>query len=518
MQIDQVMSLLLAGVLMPLPAPAQPEVVLRSHTRLIQVEVIVRDKAGKPVRGLKRGDFEVFEDGKRQDVRFFAGGTEKPKNAVELPPGMISNRVSETGARRGVTAILIDSLNTQWRIRPRALDSLRRFLLTMQPDDRIALYTLGGQFSVLHEFTTNASSLIERLNAMGNPRLPSTEDQAGLILLAGAGLLASTTANEEDFRQVQRANATFSALEGVASHLGGAAGWKSLIWISDGFSLTQAGTKLPTRTLTNGSVYTGERRTLETPFQQMVRALSNANVAVYPIDPRGLMGLPEYEDAGQLLGKATRPWQAENSMLQQVAAATGGRAYANQNDIMGALRQVSDGAQAGYTLAYYARNEQFDGRFRTIRVKLSGEGLTASHRKGYYAVDLKAIEHPTPLEQMRAAAAGVLDSSAIGIDAKLEGGQILARIDTAELLQQAQAGFEVRCTVGVFQFDAEGKPLDSLTDKIEFKLDNQKAAVLAENGMSYQRPVKLNANSASVKLVVRSAANGTIGALSLPVR
>jgi hypothetical protein len=119
---------------------------------------------------------------------------------------------------------------------------------------------------------------------------------------------------------------------------------------------------------------------------------------------------------------------------------------------------------------------------------------------------------------MRAAAAAVLDSAAIGIDAKLEGGQILARIDTAELLQQAQSGFDVRCTVGVFQFDAEGKPLDSLTDKIEFQLDARKAAVLAENGLSYSRPVQVRANATLVKLVVRSAANGVTGSLTLPAK
>jgi VWFA-related protein len=494
-------------------------VVLRSTTRLIQVEVIVRDKAGKPVRGLKQGDFDVFEDGKQQTVRFFVGGNEKPKGgAAELPPGMVSNRLSETGARRGVTAILVDSLNTKWESRPRALEALRKFLLTMQPDDRIALYALGNRFNILHEFTTDAASLIKQLKEMGNPRVPSTEDQEGLNLLVGGPLLATTTAIEEDFRQVQRANTTFATLEGLASHLGGTPGWKSLIWISDGFSLTQAGAKMGTPTLTNGLVDTGERRTLDAEFQRTVRALSNANVAVYPVDPRGLMGLPEYESVGQQLNKPTRPWRAENAMLQQVARATGGRAYTSQNDIQGALRQVSDDAQAGYTLAYYAKNENFDGRFRSIRVNVHGDGMKVDHRQGYYAVDLKAIEHPTPLEQMRTTAAGVLDSGAIGIDAKLDGGKVLARIDTAELMEPATGGFGVRCTVGVFQFDAEGKPLDSLTDNIEFKLDTRKAAALAENGMSYGRPVRLNANAALVKIVVRSAANGAIGSLTLPVK
>jgi hypothetical protein len=94
----------------------------------------------------------------------------------------------------------------------------------------------------------------------------------------------------------------------------------------------------------------------------------------------------------------------------------------------------------------------------------------------------------------------------------------VARIDAAELAEPAPTGFAVRCTVGVFQYDSAGKPLDSLTDKIEFKLDPQKAAALSENGMSYNRPVNVNPNAALVKLVVRSGINGAIGTLTLPAK
>jgi VWFA-related protein len=393
---------LLACALIPLPVPAQPELVLRSTTRLIQVEVIVRDKAGKPVRGLKQSDFEVFEDGKRQDIRFFSGGAEKAQAAVELPAGMVSNRVMDTGARRGVTAILIDSLNTDWRFLSKADESLTRLLASLRPDDRIALYTLGSRFRVVHEFSTDAASLLARLKTRSTAPLPDTGQQRELRFMGDSSsrnaavsvgaLLEATSRVEDDFRAAQRATTTFSTLEGVARHLGATPGWKSLIWISDGFPLT-LGQEPSVRNRGRTDVYTGPRGTLAAELQHAVRELSNANVAVYPVDPQGLMGLSENEWMGWDKGPVRRPWQTEHSVLHQLAEATGGRAYTQQNDILGALRQVSDNAQAGYTLAYHTRNADFDGRFRSIQVKLRAAGLTAFHRKGYYALDLDAMKH-----------------------------------------------------------------------------------------------------------------------------
>jgi len=174
-----------------------------------------------------------------------------------------------------------------------------------------------------------------------------------------------------------RATATWKTLEDIANHLGSTPGWKSLIWISDGLPM-QVGMELTggSRSIRgNQTIRSGEVRSFQKEFDQAVKALTSSNVAVFPIDPRGLQALPEYESVGQKLGSADRPWQQTNSTLMQLATRTGGRAYVDQNDILGSLKQVTDAAQTSYSLAYYPSNSNFDGKYRRIEIRLKKAGL-----------------------------------------------------------------------------------------------------------------------------------------------
>lgn len=520
-----------AAALAQAPAPASPQdpspLVLRSTTRLIQVDVVVRDKAGRPVPGLGQGDFEIFEDGRRQAVRFFSAAAPRPARDAELPPGMVSNRAPLEGSRQGVTVILVDSLNTDWRARNAARENLRKFLLAARPDDRIALYTLGGSLKIVHEFTTDARSVLKQLESRTEqPNFGDNIEQISVLkelIPECAALLKWSLAREGDFRDVQRAVATFDTLQAIARHLGSTPTRKSLIWISSGFPMSiNANANTATMTAQHGLVMTGEHRSFTAEFDQAYKALSAANVAVYPIDPRGLMGLPEF-DAISRKPEANRPWVESNSMLQQMAQRTGGRAFIDQNDILGSLKQVTDEAQQTYTLAYYPSSDKFDGRYRKLEVRLKREGLAAAHRQGYYALDEKELKQADPAEAMRAAAREPLDSAVIGIDAALNPQpgtkvlELLARIDAAELLWPEGSGFTVAASVAVFQFDAEGRQLAGVSDNLSFAADPAKAALLSQHGLSFRRGVELNPAAARVRLVVRSARTGATGTLTVPL-
>ena len=94
-----------------------PEVVIRATTRLVQVNVIVT-KNGAPVPGLKKKeDFQVFDNGKRQEIRQFCEDIRAvlPASAAQLPPGTFTNQLDQrTGTPAGVTAILLDGVNTNF--------------------------------------------------------------------------------------------------------------------------------------------------------------------------------------------------------------------------------------------------------------------------------------------------------------------------------------------------------------------------------------------------------------------
>lgn len=508
------------------PPAVEPILTLRSSTRLVQVEVIVRDKDGKPISGLTKDDFEIREENKPQQIRFFSDYTKHAgKQDVQLPPGMVSNRPEITGPRRGVTVILIDSLNTEWATRARALDGLRKFLDGAQPDDRIAIYTLGNSLKIFQDFTGDARALRAKMEKYKGGPLAGSGDEPGLLdqlIPESIPVLQWAEDRETEFKMVNRARATLDTLEKVANHLGSTPGWKSLIWISNGVPL-QVGMDMSMQGKTGAGrmVRSGEMRGFGQEFESAVKALTSSNVAVYPMDPRGLQGLPEFEGMGRPFSKATRPWQETNSMLKQLADKTGGRAYIDQNDILGSLKQVTDAAQTSYSVAYYPSNPNFDGRYRGIEVRLNRAGLKADHRQGYYALDPVEVKRENVQDELRAAARDPLDAAVIGIDAGLQnkdgGRELLARIDTAELLWEEKGVFSVETAIGLFQYDADGRQLESAIDNVSFKCDAAKAALLSRHGLSYGRKVNLNPAASKLRMVVRSARTGAIGSITVPV-
>jgi VWFA-related protein len=166
-----------ASPVSPPPAPAaMPETVLRATTRLIQVNVIVHDKDGKPVRDLKKEDFTLLDNGKPQQIAFFSMDSNAvlPQSA-KLPPNVFTNQLRQKSAvPASVTVILIDELNTKIQDQLYARQQVIRYLKTIHPEDRVAIYALGSGLRVLHDFTTDSSDLLRRLEKYTGFVLPET--------------------------------------------------------------------------------------------------------------------------------------------------------------------------------------------------------------------------------------------------------------------------------------------------------------------------------------------------------
>src|SRR5580658_11231713 len=114
-----------------------PDVVIRTTTRLVQVNVIVTKK-GAPVPGLKKEDFQVFDNGKRQEIRLFSEETRAvlPSAAAPLPQGTFTNQLEQrSGTPAAVTAILLDGVNTKFSDQTYARQQVVQFLKQIQPAD-----------------------------------------------------------------------------------------------------------------------------------------------------------------------------------------------------------------------------------------------------------------------------------------------------------------------------------------------------------------------------------------------
>ncbi|MFN3325292.1 MAG: VWA domain-containing protein [Bryobacteraceae bacterium] len=237
---------------------AQDEIpVFRSGVQLVELTVSVRDNNGKPVPGLTAADFILLENGTERKIDLFVEPiTPESRAAAEstLPPGVYSNAPELNRNSRGIVMVLVDSLNTCVTDQMLAKQQIIDFLLDLPPNQRIALYSIGMQFRVLHDFTSEPEPLIERLKEMP---LPTSEnalfqagDLTGTIIRDGR---IDTFAQARDFEKAlwswfkdrrtlndfalydQRVRNSIAAIEGIARNVEGLPGKKTLLWLSGGF-------------------------------------------------------------------------------------------------------------------------------------------------------------------------------------------------------------------------------------------------------------------------------------------
>jgi VWFA-related protein len=262
---------------------------IRSTARLIQLSVVVQDKHGNPVTGLKKDDFVILDEKKPQTIQVFSVQTNQlpVTSPPALPPDFYTNRVRERAAvPTGITVILLDGLNTRFEDQTYARKQVIKFLQQIHPQDRIALYTLGSQLRVLHDFTSDSTSLLAALKQYGGhapnelpTRSAPVQRDVGNEMLDN--FLSDSYQAETLFLTKDRVQKTKTALIEIANHVGNLPGRKNLIWVSGSFPIIVG--------LDNIMVVPNENTAaFDKEIEEAARALNDANLAVYPVDARGL--------------------------------------------------------------------------------------------------------------------------------------------------------------------------------------------------------------------------------------
>ena len=174
--------LVIAQTPVPPPQPGAEPPIARVTTRLIQLNVVAQDRHGNPVTDLTKDDFVLKDAGKEQKIAVFAMERSDAIPASvgghvvagqTLPPHTFTNRVERKIGN--VTVILFDMLNTKIADYIRAKAKLVKYIKQMTPDDQVALYVLGRDLKLVHDFTRSPEALIkavsgDKMNAI-NPWL-----------------------------------------------------------------------------------------------------------------------------------------------------------------------------------------------------------------------------------------------------------------------------------------------------------------------------------------------------------
>src|SRR5579859_2968214 len=530
------------------PASIPSQGVLHVISQLVQVNVIVDDKHDHPIPSLTRDDFTIFDDGEPQKISVFKMEQSQPAAVpVKLPPGIFSNMPErQTGASPAVTVILLDGLNTGWADQASARLSVIKYLKQLQPNDRVALYSLGRQLRVLHDFTSDSTALVQALShfrgragseldasLVDDPDNPpdwsnNISKMSGDIpsaAISGAIQAWLNEANnvEAQYYMNQRVEMTVDALVAIAQHLQGVPGRKNLVWVSGGFPLLRGLDQM----MQNGDFSTGS--TYGEQVAHAAQALNDVNLAIYPVDARGLMVDPAFSASRKMIPNHLPVHLADNfPTMDEFAKRTGGRAFYNTNDIQGSIRKVVDDSRLTYLLAYYPANTKWNGEFHKIKVKVDRPALRLQYRDGYSALPEEPPAAPASLKALSAATLSPLDATAVAcvvkpVVQKTPPGQPPAVvmqywIDARNItLTPAADGWQGSITLVAAEIGSRGESLKAVSHLISFHVTPAKREDFLTSGVRFNELVPIVPNAERIRVVVRDDPTGMVGSLSVPL-
>jgi VWFA-related protein len=516
-------------------AQEQPELVLKSTTRLVQVSAIVHTKKGEPVTDLKQEDFQIFDNGKPQKISFFQEESNAilpgPADTQKLPPNTFTNRLEQkSGVPASVTVILLDALNTRITDQQYAKQQVIKFLQTIEPEDHVGIYTLGASLRMLHDYTTDSKQLLQQLAAYNGKVLPSATslgpdtEPDSLELNNWIGMRGMGGA-ERDFYTINRVRGTLRALEFIADHLSAIPGRKNLIWVSGGFPLLIG--------FDNPAAYKDASRDLLTFTPEMdrtIRALNDANVAVYPVDARGLMVDPAFSaqrsappNQRPSLTTLHAPIGSRNQeTMEELSSRTGGRAYYNTNDLKNAIRDAVSDARVTYSIGFYPEHENYDGKFHKLTLKVDRGDINVRYRKGYLDMAQSPQDDRARKSELHDAVWSPLEASAVPLIAQLKptgpgAWEVYVRVDRRGVsLEPNHDRWQGKLDVLFVQKNEQGREFDGVDNTITLNALKPTYDRIVSEGIVFHQSVQQNTQASLLRIVVRDAASGNIGTVTVP--
>jgi VWFA-related protein len=365
---------------------------MRIESELVLVNVVARDKQGKPITDLKQSDFTLLEDGKPQRIASFdfenldtkplsasAGPAQQTTNGPVTPakPILTAKDADQALSNKRVIVLFFDLSSMAPDETERAMQAARKYVQTkMTSADLIAIVTLASSLRLDQDFTGDQAQLLRVLNRFSHSEGQgmdngSTGDADGIEESGNA-----YTPDETEYNQFNT-DRKLQALQSISQMLGKFNQKKSLIYFSSG--VTQTG--IENQAALRGAINTAVK----------------ANVAIYTLDARGLEAQPPGGSAATASLRGTAMYSGaavQNSLdanfasqetLTTLSGDTGGKAFLDTNDLGQVFDRVQKDTSAYYVLGYKSSSPLRDGKYRRIQVKVNRPGLNLEFRKGYYA-------------------------------------------------------------------------------------------------------------------------------------
>ena len=452
----EVLAIVLALGAFPAAQPQQPPAprasgVVQAETTAILVDVVVRDKKGQPVTDLTSSDFELSEDGVPQEI----GALTRYTSDVDAALVTASTPASPTGAvgpakpsavltPEPIIALIFDRLSPEARVIARRA-ALAYVGERAQTDARVAVFGIDLSLLTYQTYTRDPALLKKAIADVGVRSVAQFEshaDKARELADQAAGAAASTTppagpgaaqghagaADAMIAQMQQRTLETFDMLErdqqglsttnallAVVNSMRGLPGRKSVVMFSEGLAIPA---------------------NVAARFRSVIDTANRANVSIYAMDAGGLRAESTTQATADSVNDAARRTLRRNPTADVVGAPmtealernedtlrrdphsglgmlsdeTGGVLIGSTNDLTDAMKRIDQDMRNYYMLSYVPKNDRFDGKFRTIAVKVKRSGVSVAARKGYYAVRSAG---PMPVMSYEARPLALLDSTPV---------------------------------------------------------------------------------------------------------
>jgi VWFA-related protein len=416
-----------------------PSVTFQVEVNFVDIDAVVTDERGNFVPGLSKEDFELFEDGKPQEISTFslvdipmpAAGA-RSTAAVPAVSDVKSNAQPISGR---LYVIVLDDLNVSPLRSKVVVNAARQFVeRNFAANDIAAVVYTSGRTDAGQEFTSERALLLAAIDRFQGRKLRSTviekadqyftqhlkeleinapdpndtdyiqsEPKSGTV--RGPMGYSDITTDADDFERGHRAQQVLNSLKRLAEMMGGIRGRrKAVLMFSEGIDYpiydifgSQAATSVIMAT------------------RDAISAAARANVSFFAVDPRGLVGFTSETielnyGADPTLGFDAKGLLADmylsQDSLRTLAEETGGYAAVNWNNVGAALERIVRANSTYYVLGYYPATTPKDGRFHKIEVRVKRPGLRVSARKGYVSPRPLSASERADLEKNRERARG----------------------------------------------------------------------------------------------------------------
>jgi VWFA-related protein len=524
----------------PTDAQAQtkpPASSIRVTSELVLANVVVRDKKGNLIRDLKKEDFTLFEDGKKQQISTFdfenvdqletAGTAEKTVTgeAAETagPAGVLKKSEAPVmNARdRRVIVLFFDFSAMEPDQIDRCVDSAKKYINgQMRPADIVALVSLSTNMRVDLDFTDDKPKILSVLSsyASGSGEGFAMGDTGSSEGAAETG--GSFTPDDTDYNTFS-ADWKLLALQSTMQALGKIEQKKSLIYFSNGISQTGSDNQSALRAATAAAV--------------------KNNVSIYPVDVRGLQAFPPGGEAqsASLHGQSAYNGNAvlndlsgnaaSQETLSTLAADTGGKAFFDSNDFSGVFTQVQKDSSAYYVLGFTSTNPLKDGHYRRLKVVVNRADVKLEFRPGYYSgrdyQHLNRADREAQLEDE-------LSADLPQTDVPLYAGTAYFRQDESHyylsvslvipgsqipFVQEKDKDNATVDIIGEVRLDGKGKvPVGQLRDTVKLAVDSTQQ--VRRKNVQYNTGFILAPGNYHLKFIVRENQTGRMGSFETDVQ